>query len=152
VTRLSSRAIWFYKWIYPVLWFGFLASAVLALSSNPDGNPMFAAVPVLLIVGGLGLFWLSIWRCADLVEDEGDFLRVRRGRRVAEVPLHDIDDVYRSGFGPTYPVTLRLSTPGPFGTAIHFMPAGSELVDELSTRVHRARNSPRLYGPGDKIR
>jgi hypothetical protein len=152
VKRLSSRAIWFYKWIYPVLWFGFLACAVVALSSNPDGNPMFAAVPALLIVSGFGLFWLSVWRCADLVEDEGDFLRVRRGRRVAEVALHDIDDVYRSGLGPTYPVTLRLSTPGPFGTAIQFMPAGNEVADELGARILRARSTPRLYGPGGKIR
>jgi hypothetical protein len=91
---------------------------------------------------------LLIWNLVDEVEDHGDYLVVRNQDEQERIPLSNISGV--SGTMMTNPpqVTLRLVTPGRFGSKVTFTPAmhfrfnpfaKPLIVDELRDRVDRAR-------------
>jgi hypothetical protein len=151
--RISSKRTIFYKRVFPVLWFGFLAFFVLAgLLANR--RPQVAAVPMLLVpllmtVIGYVLFRRLLFDLVDEVWDDGDALIVKNAGVEERVSLRNIINIGYSLLTNPERVTLTLREPGSLGKEITFMPLSrtfsfrwmsrNPLVDELIERVDQAR-------------
>jgi hypothetical protein len=155
--RISSKRTVFYKRVFPVLWFGFLAFFVLAdllasRSTHVEPVPMFL-VPVVMAVIGYVLFRRLLFDLVDEVWDDGDALIVKKAGVEERVPLRNIVNIGYSLLTNPERVTLTLRDPGPFGKEITSMPLSrafsfrwmsrNPLIDELIERVDKARREGR---------
>ena len=147
--RLSSRVTWFYKWGFPALWFGFLGVACWTGARHGAGV-FLAPLPVLFALLGLFEFRKVQWRCADRVDDDGEFLLVRRHGRQHRLPLFELDDASFEVRRPCGHIRLVLHGETPLGKQILFIPtttfwrnpfARHWLVEELASRAARARGA-----------
>ncbi|HTV83405.1 MAG TPA: hypothetical protein VME18_12200 [Acidobacteriaceae bacterium] len=149
---ISSRMTFYYKRIFPLIWFGFLAFmavTVFAASHESGGPPPFVLV-VLALMALVGAFIMKklVWDLADEVLDGGDALVVRFGDHQERIPLADIMNVsYAWVQGPPR-VTLTLRTAGKFGNELsfaapnRFIPfAKSPVIVDLIQRVDAARQT-----------
>jgi len=155
--RISSKRTIFYKRVFPVLWFGFLAFFVLVSSLAPRRThappiPMLI-VPVVMSVVGYLLFRRLIFDLVDEVWDDGDALIVKNAGVEERVPLKSIINIGYSLLTNPERVTLTLRDAGPLGKEITFMPLSRALsfrwlsrnpiIDELIERVDQARTRSR---------
>jgi hypothetical protein len=153
--RISSGMTFFYKRIFPIIWFGFLTLFMAAPFILPmiggaiSGSPMpFLIAPVMMIVGYFFMKRL-IFDLVDEVLDAGDALVIRNGHLEERVALSDIMNVGYSQFMNPPRVTLSLRSPGMFGDRVSFcapvslMPtfSTSPIIDELIKRVDAARRT-----------
>jgi len=151
--RISSKRTVFYKRLFPVLWFGFLALFVLVSSLAPRRThappiPMLI-VPVVMSVLGYMLFRRLIFDLVDEVWDDGDALIVKNAGVEERVPLKSIINIGYSLLTNPERVTLTLRDAGQLGKEFTFMPLSRALsfrwlsrnpiVDELIERVDQAR-------------
>lgn len=148
--RISSQSTFFFKRIFPVIWFGFLAVLVIgALSSRTSGEdlplPVFI-VPVFMAITGYFVMKKLVFDLADEVSDAGDCLVVRFRNEEERIPLSDIANISYSYWSSPARVTLTLRTPCRFGKEVSFSPpqsfwpfAQSPIVSELIERVDEAR-------------
>jgi len=148
---ISSRATFFYKWIFPAIWFGFLLifiATALTTGLNSKGAPVvpFVIVPVIMIVFGYFFMKKMVFDLADEVLDAGDALVIRKGRLEERVALSEIMNVGYSPLMNPPRVTLSLRNPSTFGNQIsfcaplRFVPfSTSPVIDELIARVDAAR-------------
>ena len=151
--RISSKRTFFYKRVFPVLWFGFLAFFVLV--SSMAGRRTHAApipmliVPVVMAVFGYMLFRRLIFDLVDEVWDDGDELVVKNAGVEERVPLRNIVNIGYSLLTNPERVTLTLREVGPFGKEVTFVPlrrpfsfrwlSRNPIIDELIERVDQAR-------------
>lgn len=155
--RISSRAVWFQKRVFPLIWFGFLAffllTAIPALLFGERSGPwpLFLVMPVGMTVVGYIMMKKMIWPLMDEVYDADDHLVVIRNGDEARIRLSDIVNISAAP-GKTTHVTLRLREASRFGNEIAFVPESSfsfnpfgknPIVEELITRVDRARSTAR---------
>jgi hypothetical protein len=149
--RISSKMTFYYKRIFPIFWFGFLAIFVVtssATSWRAGQFPAFELILVPLIMLGFGFILMRklVFDLMDEVFDEGDVLLIRNGSQEERVLLSDIINVNYSPLTSPPRVTLSLRTPSVFGTQItfcapaRFIPfAASPVVDELIRRIDDRR-------------
>jgi hypothetical protein len=145
--RLSSRMTFFYKRVFPVVWFGFLLVFVaVGLLGHVAPAAPFLLVPVLMIVVGYFIMKKLVFDLVDEVLDAGDALIVRNGGREERIALSDIINVNYSPLINPPRVTLSLRRASAFGEAVtfcapvRFMPfSTSPVVDELIRRIDAAR-------------
>ena len=130
--RLSSSSTYFYKRIFPILWFGFLlVFLAIALwgtqharaSVQPQQIVPFLLVPVFM--GGVGVF---IFRklIQDLVDEvwlDGDWLVVKNRDGQRRVALSDVMNVNASTMINPRRITVMLRTDSRYGCSFSFMPA-----------------------------
>jgi hypothetical protein len=155
--RISSRATWIQKRLFPLLWFGFVAAfwlgALVAVSVGDRAGPwpLFLIMPVVMAIVGYFMMKKTIWPLMDEVWDAGDYLVVINRGGEERVALSDVINVSAPPFG-TWHVSLRLRNAGRFGNEIMFLPeapssfnpfARNAVVEELITRVDRARSTIR---------
>ena len=128
--RLSSNATFIYKRIFPIFWFGFLATfLVMGISMNSRIDPNivsfiflpFLIIPLAMMVLGYFVFKAFIFDLADEVTDDGDSVVVRKGRETVRVALQNIMNVSHASMRPER-ITLMLRHPSSFGDKITFMP------------------------------
>lgn len=150
---ISSGKTKFYKFVYPILWFGFLA--VFFVSGLINGavrqSPVFLLGPCVMAIFGFFLFKKFIWVLVDEVKDGGDVLVIRNRGEEITVNLADIMNVSASTNTNPPQVTLRLVQPSTFGSEIVFSHATkgfsinpfrkNEIVEDLMVRVDQARRS-----------
>lgn len=147
--RISSSTF-FYKRVFPVVWFGFLAFFVVtAFSANRTGNaPVipFLIVPAFMAIGGYWLLKKTVFDLADEVSDGGSFLNIRIGRVEERVVLTNIINVSYSVMINPPRVTLTLRQPSRFGKEVSFSPriswilfSKSPIITELIERIDAAR-------------
>jgi hypothetical protein len=150
---ISSRMTKFYKYVFPTIWFGFLAfffSSVLTLGAARE-SPMALVVPGAMALFGYFLFRKVLWVLVDEVRDGGDFLVVRNRSEEITVYLSSIINVSVSTNTNPPQVTLRLAQPGKFGSELVFSPAQrgfslnpfrkNPIVEDLIVRVDKARRA-----------
>ena len=148
--KISGRTTFFYKRLFPALFFGFLLIFVCAgLLLSPVRPPLaFFLPPLLIIPFGFLLMHKLVWDLADEVWDGGDHLVVKIGDQSESVPLSNIMNVSASTLVNPPRITLRLVSPGRFGKEISFSPprnsmfnpfARNAVADDLIERVHRAK-------------
>jgi hypothetical protein len=147
--RISSQATFFYKRIYPVVYWGFVAAFTVipligGMVTGQHTPLLWYMVPLAMALTGYTLLKDAFY-LADEVVDTGDALIVRIGEQEDRILLSDITDVSCS-VGRATRVTLSLRKPGIFGDKVSFYAAqgipfirASE-ADQLTEKV-RARRS-----------
>jgi hypothetical protein len=152
--RISSGMTFFYKRIFPVVWFGFLALFI----ATPFIAPMFGGTisgsslgfflaPVVMMIVGYFTMKKLLFDLVDEVLDAGDALVIRNGHLEDRVALSNITNVGYAQFMNPPRVTLSLRNPSMFGDRISFcapvsiMPtfSTSPIIEELIKRVDAAR-------------
>jgi hypothetical protein len=149
--RISSGMTFFYKRIFPIIWFGFLVLfiAVPLIGGSTSGPPMgFLLAPVIMIFVGYFFMKKLLFDLVDEVLDAGDGLVIRNGHLEKRVALSDIMNVSYSQFVNPPRVTLSLRNPSMFGdqvsfcAPVSFMPfSTSPIIDELIKRIDAARRT-----------
>jgi hypothetical protein len=148
--RISSKATLFYKRVFPLLWFGFIAVFVLtnlfaSRRSSSEFTP-FLVTPVVMAISGYVLFRKLLFDLVDEVWDDQDALVVKNAGDEERIALKDIINVGFSTMTNPERVTLTLREPSRFGKEITFSPprrfltfARSPIINELIERMDRAR-------------
>jgi hypothetical protein len=148
---MSSKMTFFYKRIFPVIWFGFLAvffliGLVKGLAADPLSNLPFLIVPVVMAIIGYQMMKRMAFNLVDEVFDLGDALLVRSGGQEERVALADIKNVNFFPYMSPPQVTLSLQRPSVFGDTIVFcapariMPLSrSPTIEKLIDRIDAAR-------------
>lgn len=146
--RISSSTTFFYKRIFPVLFFAILATViVVALKDATAGVPWSPVILVVALAAAGTLFMRKLlFDLLDQVFDDGAALVLKKGDRQERVALGDIESVHYSRFvnPPRIVLTLRRSTI--FGDRVAFLPPleampilGSDVARDLTVRTERAR-------------
>jgi len=148
---ISSKMTFFYKRIFPIIWFGsvaIFALFVLLKVTGPDQDLSALIVPVLMAIIGYWFMKKLVFNLVDQVFDVGDALLVRNGDREERIALADIKNVNYSPYINPPQVTLSLRRPTVFGDTIAFcapfriMPlSSSPIIDRLVDRVDAARQN-----------
>jgi hypothetical protein len=150
--RISSSATFFYKRVFPIIWFGFLLIfvAISLFSGSRSGAfpPVpFLIMPALMMVIGYVIMKKLVFDLVDEVLDAGDALLIRNGSQQGQVPLSEIMNVSYSQLVNPPRVTLSLRNPGAFGAKVtfcaplRFMPfSTSPVIDKLIERIDAARS------------
>ena len=153
--QISSRLTFFYKRVFPIIWFGFLIAfmvgpTVIGWRTGQAPQPMFFIVPVVMMGFGYFIMKKLIFDLVDEVFDVGDALLVKRGSQQEQIPLSDIINISYIQLANPPRVTLSLRQPTSFGDKVTFcaptrlMPfAPSPMIDDLIKRVDAARRRGR---------
>jgi hypothetical protein len=149
--RISSRMTFFYKRIFPLVWFGFalvfLAGGIYAtlVGGRPPPLP-FLLMPAIMLVIGYVVMRKLVFDLVDEVYDAGDALIVKNRGREERIALSDIMNVSYTTFSNPPRATLTLRGPGDGGREIIFCPpvrfvpfAKSPIIGELIERIDSAR-------------
>lgn len=149
--RISSQWTFFYKFVFPLVWFGFIivflivAVFVPARSGQSPAIPALI-VPVIMLAVGYGLMKKLIFNLADEVWEDGDTLVVKKGGQEQRIALSDIKNVNYSVMTSPPCVVLSLRRSTVFGdqvafcAPIRFIPfATSPIIDDLIERIDVAR-------------
>jgi hypothetical protein len=150
--RISSRSTFFYKRVFPLLWFGFIGVFVLSvLRYQPAvrAPPIpFLMMPVLMAVIGYVLLRKLLFDLVDEVWDDQDALIVKNAGVEERVSLENIINIGFSTMTNPERVTLTLRDPGRLGKEITFTPprrfltlSRSPIVTELIERMDHARRA-----------
>jgi len=160
--RISSGMTFFYKRIFPIIWFGFLLLFIAAPIVAPlfggsfAGSPVgFLLVPAFMMIIGYFMMKKLLFDLVDEVLDAGDALVIRNGHLEERVALSEIMNVGYTPFMNPPRVTLSLRNPGVFGERVSFcapvslMPtfSTSPVIDELIKRIDAAR----IAGPAPSL-
>jgi hypothetical protein len=154
--KISSRKTYFYKKIFPFLWFGITGSILLmmiALSARatPPPLPAFLA-PLFMMALGYFIMKKLVFDLVDEVYDAGDRLIVKKDAFEDTLLLTNIINVSHSIAVNPPRLTLTLRTASRFGKKISFCPKRNwadiksfgfqcALADDLITRIDAARQS-----------
>jgi hypothetical protein len=152
--RISSQWTFFYKFVFPVIWFGFIIVFLIVavfVPTRSGQSPVIPAliVPVIMLAVGYGLMKKLIFDLADEVWDDGDALVVKKSGQEQRITLSDIKNVNYSVMTSPPRVVLSLRRPTVFGdqvafcAPIRFIPfipfATSPIIDDLIERIDVAR-------------
>src|ERR1043166_7321925 len=110
--RISSRWTFFYKRIFPLVWFSFMGFAVLAAIYSILAGKLVEPLPALLIpVGmlilGYFLFKKLVFDLVDEVWDVGGALIVKNAGREERIALSDVMNISYATIVNPPRVTLR---------------------------------------------
>src|SRR5688572_22818149 len=96
--QISSKYLFFYKKVFPLLWFGFLVFFIAETFMNGayEQTPMFVVGPCIMAVFGFFLMKKLVWDLMDEVYDCGDSLLVRNRGVEERVPFSSIMNVSAS--------------------------------------------------------
>jgi len=147
VRRISSRATFWYKRLFPVVWFGFIALFIVLMLSAKGGPPLpLILFPLAMAAFGYFLMKKLVFDLADEVWDGGDELIVKNKGREEHIRLSDIVNVSYSGFTSPARVTLTLREGGRPGREISFSPPArllpfskNPIVSDLIERIDKSR-------------
>lgn len=149
--RISSKATFLNKRIFPVVWFGFLALfiAVPLFAGHRQNSTQlipFLLFPVIMAVFGFFVMKKLVFDLVDEVWDDGDSLLIKNGGQEQRIALTDIKNVNYAPYMNPPRVTLSVRRPTVFGdkisfsAPIRFMPfSTSPVIDDLINRIDAAR-------------
>ena len=95
--RISSGWTFFYKRVFPIIWFGFLVVFV-GIGVVKGQGPVLVFVPIAMIGFGYFLMQKLVFDLVDEVWDDGDALVAKNGGQEQRVALSDIKNVNYSPF------------------------------------------------------
>lgn len=148
--KISSGTTMYYKKIFPVIWFGFLALFVITGVASGAMTRDLSFILIPLVMAGFGYVFMKklLWDLADEVFEDGDTLLVKQGGDQERIPLSNIMNVSIGNSSPRR-ITLRLRNPGRFGNEVTFAPkqgltfnpfAKNAVAEDLIMRVEQARS------------
>jgi len=154
--RLSSRSTFFYKRVFPVFWFAFIAMTMVVMwiphgvTHDRADIGLSLVPPVLMAFVGYFIFKRLIFDLVDEVWLAGDYLLVKNRDDQVKVMLDNVMNVSASMMTnpPRISLTLRIES-SHLGKIVSFMPAGpgglfavfrpNPIAQELIERVDAAR-------------
>ena len=142
--RISSGWTFFYKRVFPIIWFGFLVVFVgIGVANQGVG---IVIVPIAMMGFGYFLMQKLVFDLVDEVWDEGDALLVKNRGQEQRIALSEIKNVNYSPLVNPPRVSLSLRRPTVFGEQItfcapvRFVPfSQSPVIADLIERIDRAR-------------
>ncbi|WP_444927653.1 hypothetical protein ACJJI4_07860 [Microbulbifer sp. TRSA002] len=143
-----SGSTFYFKKIFPSIWFGFLVLFVAASISGGavKDSFMFLVMPIFMAVFGFFFLKKLLWSLADEVYDEGESLLFQKGSKRQRVQLKDIINVNYAQMNAPERIVLQVRTEGDIGKELAFIPpmrlnffSKSPIVVDLIDRVDRAR-------------
>jgi hypothetical protein len=151
--RLSSKRTFFYKKVFPLIWFLAVAGAAVggicaALSKSSHAPPaaiLFLIFPAFMSIIGHVVMKNLVFDLLDEVWDEGDSLVLVKGDERETIHITDIINVSDTTMVNPPRITLLLRQPCRFGKEVVFSPARgfwfnpfkrSAIAQELIERVH----------------
>jgi hypothetical protein len=153
--RISSRSTFFYKRIFPIIWFGFLAFFVCIGGANVIGKQQFVDLiplivgPLVMAIFGYFIMKLLVFDLVDEVWDCDESLLIRNKGREYQFPVSEFMSVGYTGFmnPPRITLSLRESSED-LGTEIAFIPpfrlfpySMPPLARDLMMRIDEARRA-----------
>lgn len=160
--RLSSSSTYFYKRIFPVLWFGFLLVflAIALWGTQHTRTPVqpqqlvpFLLAPVFMAGVGFFIFRKLIYDLVDEVWLDGDWLIVKNRGEQRRVALSDVMNINATTMTNPRRITVMLRTDSRYGRSFSFMPASPRgllsafnpdpIATELIERVDALRGASR---------
>src|SRR6516225_8173776 len=152
---MSSKMTFFYKRVFPVIWFGFLAAFFLiGLAKSRAGDPISnlpsLIIPVVMAIIGYQIMKKMTFNLVDQVFDLGDALLVRNGGQEERIALADIKNVNFVPYMSPPQVTLSLRRPSVFGDTIVFC-APARLMPLAKPDDRKAYRPHRRGAPGALI-
>lgn len=145
--KISGNTFYF-KRLFPALWFGFLAFFLISSTIEGFESPMFLIMPVVMSIFGFFLFKKRVWNLVDEVHDKGDELIFRKGSKEQRVKLNDIINIDCTHINSPVRVVVHTRTAGKIGKELAFrLPvrfnqfSKNPIVRELIERVDRAKNT-----------
>jgi hypothetical protein len=151
MVRVSSKATFYYKRVFPIAFFGILLLVIVGpvlLGSNPAQPPPlpFFIIPAAMAVFAYVVMKKLVFDLVDEVWDDGDALIVRNGTMQDRIAFTDIKNVSYSVLINPPRVTLSLRQPSAFGSSVtfcaplRFIPfATSPIIDALIDRIDAKR-------------
>jgi len=155
--QISSKTTFFYKRVFPVLWFGFVTVFLVVGLTTAAKTDRVAIVPFLIVplamaAVGFVVCKTLLFDLVDEVWDAGDALIVRNRGQEERIALSDIMNVSYSPLINPPRVTLSSRRPTVFGQKISFiiprrglmqvmqmMSGNNPVVDDLIQRIDAAR-------------
>jgi hypothetical protein len=148
--KLSSGSTFFFKRIFPAIWFGFIIFFILAAlfvdRRDSTADVMIVVVSVFLATVGYFIMKNLVFDLVDEVYDEGSALLFKNNGKTVRVNLTDIKNVNYAVVVNPPRVTLSLRCKTEFGDEISFSPPASLIpfkknqdIEELIDRIDRAR-------------
>ncbi|MFY8274786.1 hypothetical protein AAEU32_11745 [Pseudoalteromonas sp. SSDWG2] len=147
--QLSSHYTFFYKKVFPVLWFGFIGFFMfnaLMIRQEGDVEILFIVVPWGMAVFGYFMMKKFVFDLIDKVFDEGHCLLFVNGNKQVRVRLQDIINVNYELLTNPKRVTISLRNKTEFGAELAFVPKSSFLpftknkgIQELIVRIDTLR-------------
>jgi hypothetical protein len=131
---VSSKMTFFYKRVFPVIWFG---AVLLLIAIGLLSNVPFLIAALLMAVFG---YWIMkkmmLFTLADAVLDVGDALVVRSGGREERIALSDIKNVNYTPYMNPPLVTLSVRRHTVFGDTVAFCAPASIVPLYSSPVIH----------------
>jgi hypothetical protein len=148
--KLTSKATFFQKRVFPLIWFGFLGIFLcVGLFANVAGNGpgfMFIVMPILMAAFGYFVMKKLLWDLADEVYDDGTTLLFKNQGKVVRLSLKDIKNVSYSTMTNPPRVTLSIRYKTDLGDELSFAPPASWIpfkknkdIEDLIDRIDQAR-------------
>jgi len=148
--RLASRATYYQKRIFPIVWFGILGLIVcgaLVTGVVKSGlGIIFILVPASMAAIGYLVMKKLVFDLIDEVYDEGETLLFREKGKEVRVSLADIKNVSYSWMMSPPRVTLSIRYMTELGDELTFSPPASFIplrknseIEELIDRIDKAR-------------
>jgi hypothetical protein len=148
--KLSSRSTFFFKRIFPAIWFGFIIFFILTAlfvdRRDAAADVMIFVVPAFLTVVGYFIMKNLVFDLIDEVYDEGSSLLFKNKGKSVRVNLTDIKNLSYSVMVNPPRVTISLRQKTEFGDELSFSPPASLIpfkknpdITELIDRIDRAR-------------
>ena len=143
--RISSGWTFFYKRVFPIIWFGFLVVFVGIGVASGQGVGI-VIVPIAMMGFGYFLMQKLVFDLVDEVWDDGDALLVKNRGQEQRIALSEIKNVNYSPLVNPPRVSLSLRRPTVFGEQITFCApvrlvpfSSSPVIADLIERIDRAR-------------
>jgi hypothetical protein len=146
---ISSSGTFFYKRVFPAIWFGFIGLFFFGglVGAIRDGGGFgFLLFPLGMAAFGFVIMRFFVWNLVDEVWDDGESLVVKNKGREARIDLLNIININHSSFTNPPSVSLTLRAPCEFGRIVKFSPPRKFLgfsehpvVTELVQRLDRKR-------------
>jgi hypothetical protein len=149
--RISSSWTFYYKRVFPAIWFGFLLLFItLPLLGIRGASPRppvpFFIVPIVMMIFGYLFMRKLVFDLADQVWDQGESLLVRNRGEEQRIAFTDIKNVNYTPFMHPARVVLSLRRTTVFGDQIafcapmRFVPfSSSPAITDLINRIDDAR-------------
>jgi len=145
-----SGSTFYFKKLFPSVWFGFLAVFIISAASSGAMNEsfMFMVVPTFMAIFGFIFFKKVLWDLADEVYDQGESLLFRKGGKEQKIYLKDIINISHAQMQSPERVVVQFRSEGAIGKELVFnLPmrfnlfSKSPIVSDLIDRVDRAKRT-----------
>lgn len=125
MTRLNSKLTYLNKYLFPLVWFGFLLFFFIKAPQSAKTEVqywVFTVAPFPMALFGYFLMRRFFFRLVNEVYRQGDTIICRNGGEEARIKLSDIQTaIYYTQTQP-HKFVLRIKYETPFGREIEFVP------------------------------